>query len=474
MRIFHTLLMLFLICAIALPQDASAGTKRKSKKAAQPAASLGVNDPRYAALIMDPQTGEILHQKNADERRYPASLTKMMTLYLLFDALKAGKLNLDDTMDVSENAARQPQTNIHLNPGDDVPVELAIKAIVVRSANDVSIVVAEELGGSVTRFAKAMNEKAEALGMKNTHFENPNGLPDPEQYTTARDMAKLGIALKRDFPEYYPYFATREFSWNGATYYTHNRVMLRYSGVDGIKTGYINKAGFNLVTSAVRGGRPLIGVVLGGTSGRWRDDQMISLLNSGYTVLASRGQQRGKIYAQNLPRLPDGQPITVQQAANSDEAVRSTIDLANVEADRGAVREAMAASSPFAVVDAMAQGDISEPTDVAAAIAPAAARASHSVVAEAAVRSMLPEWGIQIGAFSNKSLAEKAVQQAKTIAAAALKTSKLAPLASKNKTKGVYRARIENLSELQAREACSKLLAKNSPCFVYRAGTQNL
>ena len=467
MRLLHYCMIILLTLSLALPADVSAATKRKSKKSAKPAASLGINDPRYAALIMDPKTGEILHQQNANAKRYPASLTKMMTLYLLFDALKKGEVELDDTMDVSENAARQPQTNINLSPGDEVPVELAIKALVVRSANDVSVVIAEELGGSVPRFARMMTDKAAALGMSSTRFKNPNGLPDAEQITTARDMAKLGIALKRDFPEYYHYFSTRDFSWNGVSYFTHNRVMLRYSGVDGIKTGYINKSGFNLVTSAERGGRPLIGVVLGGTSGRWRDDRMITLLNTGYTVLASRGQQRGRIYAQNLPRLPDGQAITVAQAATSDEAVRGTTEIASVEADRGILRDAVASASPF---DAVAKNSQTIAQEVGASIAPAAARALTATTS----RDARPVWGIQVGAFASKALAEKAAKQAKTLAGGALKTSKFLPAGNKNKIQTVYRARLENLSETQARDACAQLLAKNSPCFVYRAGTQNL
>jgi D-alanyl-D-alanine carboxypeptidase len=260
--------------------DADAAKRRSKKRYAKPnPAVTGVNDPRYAALILNPATGEVYHERNADARRYPASLTKMMTLYLLFEALENGKTTLDARMDISELAARQPQTNLSLDAGDSIPVETAIKALVVRSANDVSVVVAEALGGSVEGFAQIMTAKAKSLGMRNTVFKNPNGLPNAAQVTTARDMAKLGIALKRDFPNYYHYFSTLQFSYEGVTYYTHNRVLMRYAGADGIKTGYINSSGFNLVTSVERGGRPLVGVVLGGGSGGWRDTRMIQLLD---------------------------------------------------------------------------------------------------------------------------------------------------------------------------------------------------
>ncbi len=259
-----TLLTLIFALATAAPASAMVKHHRRAHRAPVASASTGVNDPRYADLVMDPVTGEVLHQDSPDARRHPASLTKMMTLYLLFDALQKGRITMDDRMPVSALAASQPQTNIALDQGDSVPVETAIKAIVVRSANDVAVVVAEALGGTEDHFADMMNAKAKALGMTKTHFENANGLPNDNQYTTARDMAKLGIALKRDFPQYYPYFSTREFSWQGVSYYTHNRVMLRYAGVDGIKTGYIGNSGFNLVTSVTRGGRPLVGVVMGG------------------------------------------------------------------------------------------------------------------------------------------------------------------------------------------------------------------
>jgi D-alanyl-D-alanine carboxypeptidase len=206
------LIALFTATTLVSPSAVAARPQAKSVP------RTGTNDPRYAAYVVDSVTGEVLHQQNADALRYPASLTKMMTLYLLFEALDSKKVTLDTRFKVSAKAAIQPQTNISLGTKDMVPVETAIRALIIRSANDVAVVVAEGLGGTTEKFAVMMTNKARALGMKNTTFKNPNGLPDSGQKTTARDMAKLGIALKRDFPKYYRYFDDSQFSWKGVTY----------------------------------------------------------------------------------------------------------------------------------------------------------------------------------------------------------------------------------------------------------------
>lgn len=263
----------------------SASKKRvKSTRAAksQPAAD------RFAALVVDAGTGRVLYEKNAGAVRYPASLTKMMTLYLTFDALKKGKLRMEQSLPVSAKAAGQPQTNISLSKGDKLPVRTAIESVVVRSANDSSVVLAEAIAGTEWNFALSMTKKARELGMKNTVFRNPNGLPDNKQHTTAYDMARLGIALRRDFPEYYHFFSLQSFEWAGVTYPGHNRVMERYDGADGIKTGYIRASGFNLVTSVKREGHNLIGVILGGASANSRDNQMIAMLDRTFAKLETK------------------------------------------------------------------------------------------------------------------------------------------------------------------------------------------
>lgn len=272
--------------------------KKRLKKSYNARASSGGD--KFAAVVVDAATGQVLYEKNASGLRYPASLTKMMTLYLTFDALKKGKLRMDQHLRISELAMGQPQTNIHLSQNSALNVKTAIEALVVRSANDVSYVLAEQLGGTTWNFAQMMTQKARELGMKDTVFRNPNGLPDDGQYTNAYDMARLGIALRRDFPEYYKYFKTERFDFEGVTYTTHNRVMLRYDGVDGIKTGYIRASGFNLVTSVKKDGYNLVAVVMGGTSATARDDLMISLLDRTFADLATNGHRLAQSSSLNV------------------------------------------------------------------------------------------------------------------------------------------------------------------------------
>ncbi len=505
---FFALIFAVMCVAFVAPPDADA-KKRSAKKANVTSTASGVNNPRYAALIMNPITGEVYHQRNADERRYPASLTKMMTLYLLFEALEKGKASMEARMDVSELAARQPQTNLSLDAGDTIPVETAIEALVVRSANDVSVVVAEALGGDVDNFAQMMTKKARQLGMANTVFKNPNGLPNPSQFTTARDMAKLGIALKRDFPKYYPYFATRQFSHNGVTYYTHNRVMLRYAGVDGIKTGFVGASGFNLVTSVVRGGRPLVGVVMGGTTGAWRDNRMIALLDDSYSTIASRGAVRGTPVPSNLPLPKDGmkKPVAKNAAQTADLAMPAAEIAATAAPTELADHEVAAAGAPASPFEAAGM-DSEEPAIVAASPVPkakppvaaslvvpsspapspplvekkpAASAVAPTVTTPATAAPVEPVnianpppsaadqgWGIQVGAFSTQELAEQATRLAFQTARKPLLNAKPVVLGPAHTGVPVYRARLENLSQIEAKRACALLISNHSPCFIFK------
>lgn len=552
-RVIAFVVLVVLAVVFAAPMaEAKKRTKKRKPAQTQSRQVSGVNDARYSALIMNPVTGEIYHQHDAAERRYPASLTKMMTLYLLFEAIDQKKLSLSDELDVSALAARQPQTNLSLDDGDEIEVETAIKALVVRSANDVSVVVAEALAGDVDSFAKKMTAKARALGMTDTIFKNPNGLPNSGQVTSARDMAKLGIALKRDFPRYYRYFSTLQFSHAGVTYYTHNRVMLRYAGVDGIKTGYIGASGFNLVTSVTRGGRPLIGVVMGGTSGRWRDDRMIQLLDAAYDTIAKRGAAKGRYFPANLPLSRAGKsagtgalpaedssiptnalPATIPESSEGEDAAPlnelpdATLPEARdtVRASTQPVTESQAVPAPRPVGDSISRAPImvkvpSQPvvqtpsqsrvitvSPPAAAPLPAPAptkspfdvarpptAAESSVIqppAPATPPSTLPQaaptpaapaqpttqpvdadgraWGIQVGAFSTQALAVAAARNALQIAPKPLVAAKM-PLADVGGGDNpVHRARLENLTQLEARKACENLIAQNSPCFIYKA-----
>ncbi|MEY2680995.1 MAG: hypothetical protein RL661_1226 [Pseudomonadota bacterium] len=239
----------------------------------------------YSALVVEPESGRVLYDKYSAELRHPASVTKMMTLYLVFEALERGALTLNTPLDVSRNAVLRPPSRLGLTPGETIGVEDAILGLVTRSANDVATVIAENLGGTESSFAGMMTAKARSLGMRDTVFINASGLPDPNQVTTAWDMYRLGKALIEDFPRYYPYFSTPRFYYRGQSFDNHNHLMETYPGMDGIKTGFINSSGFNLVASASRGGRRIIGVVFGGPSAVRRDDHMRKILDDGFAQL---------------------------------------------------------------------------------------------------------------------------------------------------------------------------------------------
>jgi D-alanyl-D-alanine carboxypeptidase len=240
-----------------------------------------------SAILIDAATGAILSEIRPDMPAYPASLTKMMTLYLTFTALNKGRLRIDQLLPVSLHAAGQAPTKLWLKPGDTVPVQTLILGLVTRSANDAAVVLAEALAGSETDFAALMTETAHRLGMNDTTFHNASGLPDPEQHTTARDLARLSLALYQDFPREYAYFSVRAFAFRGQTITTHNHMLESYAGSDGIKTGFIRASGFNLAASAERHGHRLIGVVLGSPSWPTRDREMAALLDRGFAALGT-------------------------------------------------------------------------------------------------------------------------------------------------------------------------------------------
>jgi D-alanyl-D-alanine carboxypeptidase len=234
----------------------------------------------FSALVLDASTGQQLYAVDADAARFPASLTKMMTLYLLFEAVAEGRYSLSSALTVSENAASQPPAKIGLKAGTTITVQQAARALSVRSANDVGVAVAENLAGSETAFARQMTQQARALGLSRTRFENATGLPDPGQVTTARDMAKLGLALKRRFPQYASYYRAKSFTYNGRTFKATNNLLGKVPGVDGLKTGYIRMSGYNLVATARRGGKQVIVVVIGGKSESARDKEVTRLIET--------------------------------------------------------------------------------------------------------------------------------------------------------------------------------------------------
>ena len=316
MRFFFFTCLALLITALAVPADARPKGHGKVRhhvtrhhKPAKP------QPPRDAALVIDGTTGKVLYARNATAQRYPASLTKMMTLYLLFEQVKQGKLSLDSMITASEHASVQKPTKLGLTPGESISVEVAIKALVVRSANDVAVAIGEAIGGTETAFAEMMTRKARSLGMTNTVFRNASGLPNPGQRTTARDLAVLGRHVAYDFPQYYHYFATPSFTFQGRLYQTHDNLLYRFEGVDGIKTGYTNASGFNLVSSIVREGKHLIGVVMGGRSARSRDNAMMELLAS--TIARSR-QERTLVARASIPWQAPGVRTAGTQIAASE------------------------------------------------------------------------------------------------------------------------------------------------------------
>lgn len=282
LKIARNLLIFVSIFLAFSPADA-AQQKPKAKRAQHSAVK-----PVHESIVIDVDTGRVLHHNNADRPAHPASLTKMMTLYMLFDALKTNKVQLDTKLRVSKKAAKQAPSKLNLKPNSTITVEQAIHAMIVKSANDVAMVVAENLSGTSEQFCDQMTQRAQELGMTSTVFKNPNGLPNKNQISTAYDMAILARHLILDFPEQYSYFAMREFKYKNATIKGHNRFLDRYEGADGLKTGFTVASGFNLAASAKRNGQHLIAVIFGGPTAKARDDKMIALMDEGFNAVQAK------------------------------------------------------------------------------------------------------------------------------------------------------------------------------------------
>jgi D-alanyl-D-alanine carboxypeptidase len=280
------------------------------------------DEPKYAAILINPETHEVLYSRRADLPRYPASITKVMTLYLTFEALEEGKLKLTDPVVISRHAAAQPPSKLGLGVGKSLTVEQAIRVIAVKSANDIAAALAEKIAGSESTFAAKMTGKARALGMMNTYFANASGLPNPRHLTTARDIAILSMALLEDYPQYYRYFGQQQYVYGKQVLNNHNKLLGKMPGVDGIKTGYTAAAGFTLAASATRNGKRLIAVVLGGPSTMARDQNVSALLDAGFDVLDRRIQGVRTTVAANLNepadyRLP-GTAAAIEQGSGDD------------------------------------------------------------------------------------------------------------------------------------------------------------
>lgn len=379
---------------------------------------------QYAAIVIDAQTGEVLNAVEPDAQSYPASLTKMMTLYLLFDALKSGKVHLDDPMPVSAHAAEQAPSKLGLVEGMSLTVEEGIGALVTKSANDAAAVIGEFLaGGSEDAFARKMTAKAHQLGMSNTVFRNASGLPDPEQVSTVRDMATLSRALMRDFPQDYHYFSMLSFDFRGRTIHNHNRLLYLGKGYDGLKTGYTHASGFNLAASAERDGRRLIGVVFGGQSAAWRDSRMARIVDVAYaggempkTMVASKKSKR-----------------QTQIAAAKSRKAKTQI---------------ASAKTQFSLVSKAEAGTLDQPGATAAA---------------KRVQKQATGYAVQVGAYSRQDLAQAAAAKAKG-AEPGLAEAKIA--VQHQGKKSVYIARLTGISHQAAKNSCSALKKKQIDCIV--------
>ena len=442
--------------------------------------------PVQATIVVDAATGEVLQASNADTSTYPASLTKMMTLYLLFEAMHDGRVKLTDTITFSNYAAGMSATNLNVDGGDRISVETAILALVVRSANDVAAAIAEHIGGTESGFARLMTNKAQMLGMTHTTFRNANGLPDPKQRTTARDMATLSVALIRDFPQYYGYFKRTSFKYRGVNFRGHNKLLKTFAGYDGIKTGYIRLSGFNLASSAERDGRRLVVVVMGGTSPSMRDRRVADLLTQGFksqrgtgVLLAAKAPAGGQVKA----AAPAPADLVVEdvianilvrpaQADVLDDDAPNSLALAGLKGLTPMLKPGTEpkvtkpAATPVLALDTpmLKPGTGPKVIKVADDAAPAPDSQATTVV-------WRPDgnYGIQVGAYSKYNAAQKAAQTATNSEAQLLADARIIIDTQKmNNGSKLYRARVAGLSKNDAQTACRNLKAKRTDCLVLK------
>lgn len=423
---------------------------------------------KYAAIVVHADSGDVLFDRYADARRYPASLTKMMTLYLLFEEIEAGRLSLTSDLTISAQAAGQPPSKLGLTAGSTIDVETAIEALVVKSANDVAVVVGEAISGSEWRFAQKMTEKARSLGMSRTTFRNASGLPNSKQVTTARDLATLGAHLIQDFPQYYHYFSTKSFVWNGKTQLTHNSLVRMFEGADGLKTGYTRVSGFNLATSVNRDGERLIGVVLGGRSVRTRDAHMKLILTDAYTQLKSNPALIASLHRDTpSPRL---KPTLLAQLDREQAAPT----VGGSDAVRQEITIAAAGFAPIGEATAIEQDAIGS------LIASAADPDDLNEYQRARLASLTPfegnygegdaesagGWSVQIGAYSTKALAQQELESAATAADLAGRSRTVQPMLD-SAGREIYRARFTAMSATEAAQVCETLRTRRKlSCFL--------
>jgi D-alanyl-D-alanine carboxypeptidase len=426
-----------LFCLIVAALAISIGLSAPAS-AQVPNPSFSGSEARYAAIVVDANSGEVLFAKSADSQRYPASITKVMTLYLAFEAVASGKMSLTDNITISPRAAAQAPTKLGLRAGETITVADAIRAISVKSANDIAVAMAEKIGGTESRFAALMTLRARELGMSNTRFANASGLPDSRQLSSARDLAILSRAVMRDYPQFYTHFGQRQFVYRGNTMKNHNNLLGKMPGVDGLKTGFTNASGFNLAASAVRNNRRLIAVVLGGNSGAARDNHVQDLLETGFEVLSRR--QRGEVItvAQNLFEPAPIGPI-----------VRPSVEQG--DAEQAGLR---------VIIDNKPELRAGQPT---ADKKDKASKSKSADAVKAKADNAKGEFLVQVGAFRQKSLAQT---ELKRISRKFSGQFSDATGRVESANSGEYRARFAGLSGNAARQACASLKAAGQVCVV--------
>jgi len=430
-----------------------------------------MDNARYAAIVVDAETGEVLFARHADSRRYPASITKVMTLYLAFEAIADGKIKLDDVITVSSRAASQPPSKLGLAAGQTITVDDAMRATAVRSANDMAMALAEHISGSQERFAAQMTLKGRELGMTQTRYVNPNGLPDARQLTSARDLAILARAVMRDYPQYYSYFGQHDWVYNGREYRNTNGLLRGTAGYDGMKTGFTNASGYNLAASAVRDGRRIITIVLGGRSTASRNAHVAALMDTGFEVERARARGESIQVAQAFFEArgfgigPDSSgPIEYASAAQDEDALIGAGSSGSLPS--GVAYAALTASPPAPARLTPAPSE--RPADVTAILnggAPVVTppRPRPSAAREPA-REPAGRWSVQVGAFRDEAIASNWLTEVnrrfRSQFASAERTVQNAS--------GWYRSRFTGMTEQAARSACEALAERRVTCMVVR------
>jgi D-alanyl-D-alanine carboxypeptidase len=482
----------------------------------------GGYNPPYASLVLDVKSGRTLHAVNADALRHPASITKVMTLYLLFEQIERGRFRMDSPLKVSSNAAAKAPSKLGLEAGESIDVEDAIMALITKSANDAATVIAENVSGTEEAFAAAMTRKARSLGMASTVFRNPSGLPDPEQVTTARDLSLLARAIQERFPKYYGLFSARSFHYAGATYRNHNKLLGRIQGVDGIKTGYTRASGFNLMTSAKADNRHIVAIVLGGRSGRIRDGIMSDLVVANLPR-ATTGPRTTSLIAEAPAQEERARPAVVSTVAYPEAAPRPSAPVAaaaptttpqrvatrlapiNVAAvqpvaagtttppalrwaanaaprPRADVPAAQAAPQPVAApraanannAPAAPANGLRPPANVQftssiAKTEPAKAEAPKAEVARAEAPKRGEGWVIQLGATDDESKARSILNSAKSRSPDMLADASAFTEKVQRGSTTLFRARFAGFDDSgDAEKACSSLKRSGFACFATR------